>query len=155
MTITAKGNETPGLTLTGAVPNGINFTDNGDGTATLSGTALQGSGGKYTLTVTATNSLGSSSQTFNLNVDEAPVITSDDNASATVGQAFSFQVIDTGYPKPHLTKSGTLPRGLTWHGSTGIISGIPAANTAGTYPITFTAKNSQGIVTQTFVLTVQ
>lgn len=40
-------------------------------------------------------------------------------------------------------------------GSTDTFTGTPKAGTAGTYPITITAKSSTGTVTQSFVLTVQ
>ena len=48
------------LAETGALPSGITFTDNADGTATLGGTPAVGAGGKYPLTFTATATGGSS-----------------------------------------------------------------------------------------------
>ena len=105
--------------------------------------------------VTATNQQGSSTKMFTLKFDEAPTITSGASASATVGQSFSFSITATGYPAPSLTKSGTLPKGLTYHSATGTISGTPAAGSQGTYLIVFTAKNSTGSVQQAFTLTVQ
>jgi streptogramin lyase len=154
MNITSKGNPIASLTETGSLPAGLTFTDNGNGTATISGTPQPGDGGAYSITITATNQLGSTSQTFTLKVDEAPAITSDDTASANVGSAFSFTVTATGYPAPSIKKTGALPKGLTWSGSTDTISGTPAAGSAGSYPLTFTAKNSSGSVSQTFTLTV-
>ena len=128
MTIdTSDGYTTPALTESGLLPNGLTFVDNGNGQATLSGTPNVGSGGSYAVTVTATNALGSSSQTFTLKVDEGPVITSASSATATQAQPFNFQVTATGYPAPRLTKLGSLPRGLTWKASTGTISGTPAS----------------------------
>ena len=44
-----------GLSESGALPTGVTFVDNGDGTATLSGTPAAGSGGTYSFTITATN----------------------------------------------------------------------------------------------------
>ena len=41
-TITATGRPTPALSETGALPSGVTFVDNGDGTATLSGTPADG-----------------------------------------------------------------------------------------------------------------
>jgi hypothetical protein len=43
-----------------------NFFDNGDGTATVSGTVVNGTPGTFQITVTATNSVGSCSQVFNV-----------------------------------------------------------------------------------------
>ncbi|HXS64516.1 MAG TPA: putative Ig domain-containing protein, partial [Streptosporangiaceae bacterium] len=143
-TITAVGNPTPSLTETGSLPAGITFADNGDGTATLAGKPAADAGGSYSITVTATNSLGSSSESFTLKVNQPPAITSPANASATVGTAFSYQVTTTGYPTPRLAKLGTLPKGLSFKASPGTITGTPAAGTAGTYQIAINAKNSTG-----------
>ena len=43
------------LTETGALPSGVTFIDNGNGTATLAGTPAAGTGGTYPLTITAGN----------------------------------------------------------------------------------------------------
>ena len=66
--ITAKGYPVPALTESGPLPVGLTFTDNGNGTAAITGTPAAGSGGRYSITVTATNSLGSTSHTFTLKV---------------------------------------------------------------------------------------
>jgi fibronectin type 3 domain-containing protein len=154
LTVKSSGYYTPSLSESGALPSGLTFIDNGDGTATLAGTPAVGSGGEYSVTVTATNVYGSAAVTFTLKVDEAPVITSQSSASASVGEAFSFQVTATGFPDPQLSKVGKLPSGLTLSASTGTISGTPGNKAAGTYYITFIAKNSSGEVSQMFVLTV-
>ena len=54
-TVTSTGNPTAGLSETGALPTGVTFTDNGDGTATLAGTPAAGSGSSYPFTIHATN----------------------------------------------------------------------------------------------------
>ena len=46
--------ETPTLTIIGRLPDGLSFTDNGDGTGTISGTAT--TDGTYPVTVVAQNS---------------------------------------------------------------------------------------------------
>ena len=56
--MTTTGAPTPALTETGALPAGITFTDNGNGTATIAGTATSGTGGSYPITITATNAVG-------------------------------------------------------------------------------------------------
>jgi hypothetical protein len=59
----------PTLSETGALPSGVTFTDNGDGTAALSGTPDVGTEGTYTLTITASNGVApDASQTFTLTV---------------------------------------------------------------------------------------
>ena len=140
--------------MTGSLPAGLSFTDNSNGTGAISGTPNAGTGGVYTITISAKNSLGTSSQTFTLTVRQPPVITSASSAKATHGQAFSFKVTATGYPTPTLTRSGTVA-GLTWTNNgngTATLSGTP--RTAGTYTLTITATNNTGTATQTFTLTV-
>jgi len=155
--VTTTGFPTPTLTRGGvALPSGVTFTDNGDGTGTLSGTPAAGTGGTYAITFTAANGVGSNAvQNFTLTVNQAPAITSANNATFKVGTAGSFTVTTTGFPAPTLSESGALPSGVTFNAATGVLSGTPAANTGGTYPITFTASN--GITpnaTQSFTLTV-
>jgi uncharacterized protein YegP (UPF0339 family) len=153
-TVTANyGYPTPSFTASG-LPNGLSLTDNGNGTATISGIPTTGDGGTYTITVNATNTFGTATETYTLKVDEAPAITSVNNTTATIGSALSFQVTSTGYPAPSYSYTGTLPSGVTFHTGTGILSGTPRSGTAGTYTITITASNSTGTVSQTFTLDV-
>jgi len=132
----------------------VTFTNNGDGTASIAGTPNVGSGGSYSITVTATSSSGTTSQTFTLKVNEAPAITSAATANATQGMPFSFQVTASGFPAPTISKTGTLPAGISFQASTGTFSGTPHAGTAGSYPITITVHNTSGTVMQNFVLVV-
>ena len=51
--------------------------------------------------------------------------------------------------------SGVLPAGLTLAPTTGIISGLPAANTAGSYAVTITATDSANVpLTGTYSMTI-
>ena len=68
-TVTATGVPTPSLTETGALPSGVTFKDNGNGTATLSGIPASGTGGTYPITIKAHNGVGAdASQSFKLTV---------------------------------------------------------------------------------------
>lgn len=154
LTIKTKGYNYPAITESGTLPDGLALTDNSDGTATISGTPAISSGGQYPITITASNQFGTDTQTFNINVDEAPVITSADNTTVAVGAALSFQVTSTGFPAPNYSITGALPAGVTFHPGTGVLSGTPRAGTAGTYLVTITAKNSTSTVSQSFTLTV-
>ena len=150
---------TPAATLsdTGALPSGVTFTPNANGTATLAGTPAAGSQGTYTLTIKATNSAGTATQSFVLTVNSGLAITSAASASATSGTAFSFTVTTTGTPTPTLTEAGALPSGVTFTANTNgtaTLAGTPAATAKGAYPITFTAHNSTGTASQAFMLTV-
>jgi hypothetical protein len=127
--------------------------------ALLSGTPAAGSGGVYTLTLTAHNGVGSDAlQTFTLTINSAPNFTSANGATFTVGSAGSFTIAATGFPTPSLSRSGVLPAGVTFvdHGNgTALLSGTPAAKTGGLYPITLTAHNGAGSdAVQHFTLTV-
>lgn len=62
--VDAGGYPIPAISETGSLPPGLVFADNGDGTATVSGTPT--TAGAWTVTVTATNSGGSVSQVYSL-----------------------------------------------------------------------------------------
>ena len=158
-TVTTTGVPTAALSATSspALPSGVTFKDNGNGTATLAGTPPAGSQGTYTLTVTAKNSTGTATQALVLTVNSGLAITSAATATATSGKAFSFTVTTTGTPTPTLTSAGTLPPGITFTANsngTATLSGTPTAAAKGPYPLTFTAKNSTGTASQAFTLTV-
>ncbi len=95
-TVTTTGTPTPTITVSGALPAGVTFTNNGDGTATLSGTPAAGTQGTYTLTFTASNGAGSDAmQTFTLTVSAAPDTTAPDTT------------IDSAPPNPSNSRSAT------------------------------------------------
>jgi hypothetical protein len=147
------------LSETGALPNGVTFTDNGDGTATFSGTAAAGSGGVYDLTITASNGIGSdATQPFTLTVDQAAAITSGASTTFTTGSAGSFTVTSTGFPTAALSETGNLPNGVTFSDNsdgTGTLSGTPAGGTGGVYSVSLKANNGVGgTATQSFTLTI-
>jgi hypothetical protein len=160
-TITTTGFPTPMLSETGALPSGVTFVDNGDGTATLAGTPAAGSEGPYALTINAVNGvIPGASQNFMLTVAAAaaPTITSADNTTFTIGTAGTFTVTTTGVPTAAISETGTLPTGVTFVDNgdgTATLAGNPAAGTAGTYPLTITAANGNAPdATQNFTLTV-
>jgi hypothetical protein len=127
-------------------------------TGVLSGTPATGTGGLYSITITATNGVSpDATQPFSLTVTAPPtppVITSGDTATFVAGTAGTFSVTATGYPVPTFTESGALPSGVTLS-SAGLLSGTPGAGTGGTYAITITAANGNlPNATQSFTLTV-
>ena len=72
-TVATTGSPTAKITESGALPSGVTFTDNGDGTATLAGTAASGSTGSYPITISASNGVSpDASQSFTLTVNAAP-----------------------------------------------------------------------------------
>ena len=88
-------------------------------------------------------------------VDVVPTITSAATTTFVVGTASTFTVLANGVPAPTLSESGALPTGVTFNAATGVLSGTPAAGTAGSYPLTFIATNTNGpSAPQNFTLTV-
>jgi hypothetical protein len=160
VTTTAGTPATTTLTETGALPSGVSFTDNGNGTATLTGTPAAGTGGTYSLTLTAGNGVPPDTvQTFTLTVHQPSGISSADTTSFTVGTPGTFTVTTTpGYPpSTTLTETGALPAGVTFtdnHDGTATLAGTPAAGTGASYPVTITATNAAGPVPQAFTLVV-
>ncbi len=109
--VTSVGNPAASLSENGALPAGVTLTDNGDGTATLSGTPAAGTGGAYPITITATNGVSpDATQSFTLTVDEAPSITLGRRARPSRSAApGSFTVTSVGYPAASLSENGALP----------------------------------------------
>ena len=147
------GSPQPTVTQTGTLPLGLLYNTS---TGALSGTPFPGMGGLYNITINASNGVGpDASQNVQIEVDDAPAITSAANAAFGVGQAGSFQLTATGYPNPTFSETGALPTGLTFDSTTGKFSGTAAAGTAGSYPITITATNGIGAdASQSLTLTV-
>jgi len=159
-TVTTTGYPKPTITESGTLPAGVSFTDNGNGTATLAGTPAAGTGGAYALTITSANDVSPvATQSFTLTVHQAPAIASAGAATFTVGTAGSFTVTTSGYPTPAVTRSGTLPAGVSFTDNgngTATLAGTPSAGSDGTYALTITANNGVSpVATQSFALTVQ
>jgi hypothetical protein len=166
-TITASGSPAPAIAESGKLPNGVTLTDNRNGTATLSGTPLAGSGGIYPLTITAANGVGANAtQSFMLTVDQGLAIISGTTTTFTVGQQGWFLIATAGFPVPALAETGNLPNGITFTDNgngTATLAGIPegtasttSGTTAGAYAFTITASNG-GVtpnITQNFALNV-
>jgi hypothetical protein len=154
--VTTTGSPVASITAAGRLPTGVTFTAAADGTATLAGTPSSSTAGVYPLTLAATNWAGAVTQDFTLTItSSAPVFTSAAGATTATGQAFTFQVTTTGAPPASLTRTGSLPRGVTFTANadgTAAIAGTPTS--PGTYRIVLTAKNIAGTARQTFVLTV-
>ncbi len=144
-----SGTPQPSLSATG-MPDWLSMSPSGS----LSGTPPAGSGGNYDVVITAANGVApADTTTVGVTVDEAPTITSAAQLTSQQGVAVSFTMAATGWPGAEFSESGALPDGLALY-SSGLLSGTPAADTAGVYPITVTASNSVGSATQQFTLTV-
>jgi hypothetical protein len=164
--ITTTGSPAPAtITLAGNLPPGdpdhlafVTFTNWGDGTASISGAALQGVG-TYPLTITASNGVGTATQAFTLLVVDstgAPQFTSAPSATFVVGTPRTFNISAT--PASSISVTGALPPGVTVTGSGTagpLLTGAPGAGSAGIYPLTLTATYNGASATQSFMLIVQ
>ena len=104
-------------------------------------------GGTYPLSLTANNGVSpNATQTLTVTVGQPPAFTSAATATFTVGTAGQLHGDHhAGVPTVStITKTGTLPSGLTFTDNgngTATLAGTPAAGTGGTYPLTLTATN--------------
>jgi hypothetical protein len=160
-TVMAPGTPTPTFSESGALPSGLSFVDNGNGTATLTGTATLGHNlttGTFDLTFTAANSVATSTQEFTLTVTSGSLlITSAASTTFTSGTAGTFAITATGMPTPTLSESGALPSGVTFKAGaagTATLAGTLAASAKGFYPIALTATSKVGKTSQAFALVV-
>ena len=132
-TVSTDSMPTATPTESGALPAGVTFTDNGDGTATIAGTAPSATG-TFPIIITAKNGESPAvRQKFTLYVGSEPAFTSSSSAVFTVGSAGSFTVATSGFPQPAITESGTLPTGVTFTENgdgTATLAGTPASGTA-------------------------
>ena len=140
------------------LPKGLTFKNNGNNTATLSGTPAAKTGGSYSFGVTASNAAGlMATETFTLLIDQAPAITSAASATFTAGTAGSFTVTTTGYQAAAFSEKGALPAGVSLvdnQNGTAAIIGTPTSMAAGVYTFTVNATNSVSTATHIFTLTV-
>ncbi len=143
ITITTDGVPTPTIDITG-LPTGLNWVDNQDGTATISGTPT--TSGSVTATVTADNSIGDPAvQQLVILVQQGPGFTSGTVAEFTRGTAGDFTISTTGFPAPTIIHVDELPTGLNLGASESgqaILSGTPSVH--GVFTVLLRASNGVG-----------
>ena len=161
-TVTATGFPAPSISEspTGTLAlNGLTYTNNFNGTGTISGTPT--SGGVVNVRWVAANGIGSNAlQDFTLTINGPPVITSANTATFLSGTNQSFLVTTSSCCNDSVTISrtgGGLPTGVTFVDNgdkTATFSGNPAGTAGGVYTYTLTAQNAFGTTNQTFTLRV-
>ncbi|HWE50640.1 MAG TPA: putative Ig domain-containing protein, partial [Bryobacteraceae bacterium] len=143
------------------LPSWLTFTDNGNNTATLSGTPPAGAGNVGLHVIVSPPGLPpafickTDGSNYTLEVVNGPVITSPDHATFTVGTAQSFTA--TSNIAGVLSVTGTLPSGLGFNQGIGslTLTGTPAAGTGGAYPLLLSlSSNGTAVNTQKFDLVV-
>ncbi len=96
--LSATGAPTAAIGESGALPAGVVFKDNGDGTASLSGTPAAGSAGAYAITIVARNGVGAGAQqSFTLTVAALSVSTVTPNSIVAGAQSKSVTIVGTGF----------------------------------------------------------
>ena len=145
----AFGYPVPSLTVIGALPAGMTFVDNGDGTGALTGTPATASTGLYNIEVTATNPFGASTRTVTIDVHGLPraapiTVTNPGAQTSTTGTAASLAIAatDSAYGQTLSYSATGLPAGLTIETSSGLISGTPTS--VGIFPVAVTATDKKG-----------
>jgi hypothetical protein len=118
--------------------------------------------GISTITVAVSDGKGgTATQVYNLNVsipaiNYAPVITSTPGLTAVLGNAYSYTLTASDRDADTLTYSlvSTAPPGLTWNGTTHVLSGT--ATTAGAYLVQLQVVDAGGLkTTQYYTLNVR
>ncbi len=141
--VTTSGSPTPTtITSSGALPSGVNFTDNGNGTATLAGTPATGTAGMYPLTFTASNGVSpNATQNFTLTVTAQPAV-SLSIAPATGSEAGATMFTATVTASAAVSGSQSVSFALT--------GGTASSADFGAIPTSITIANGQTTGTATF-----
>lgn len=125
-TITSTAYPIPSYTLSGSLPSGVSFTDNGNGTATIAGVPSNASTGPYPVVVTATNVVGPVAQNLTIQLMSSPIYVVNSAADPASGNA-------SNCPQNGGTAVCTLRDALAASGATGgIITFSPTAFNAAT-----------------------
>jgi hypothetical protein len=136
------------LSLSGALPSGVTFVDNGDGTATIAGNPASGTGGPYPVTITAANGVApDGTLAVTVHVTEPVGITGPSSAVFVAGRLTSVNFATTGFPVATMSQTGALPPGVVFTAhpdGTATISGNPPLSAVGSYPVALQATNGTG-----------
>ncbi len=141
--LTPNESATLSESATDVLPAGLSFDP---ATKEFTGTPAVGSGGTYTLHVTATGLVGQDyTQAFTITVVEPLSVVTTGSLAFTAGTFGSYSVTGYSFPSPItsalLSLAGPLPAGLTITSvtvgdhTTVTLSGTPAAGTGGTYTL--------------------
>jgi hypothetical protein len=128
----------------GSLPPGLTTTFDTSDTATISGTPT--TAGSYTFSITVVDSTSATtSRGYTITIAATPItFTTITLLKAKEGVSYLEYIIVAGGKTPYTFSltSGVLPSGLTLDPVNGIISGTPAAGSAGSYTITIGVTDS-------------
>lgn len=140
-TVTATGHPIPTITSIGALPAGATFKDNGNSTATISGTPAAGSAGVYPLTFTAHNGIGAdATQAFTLTVAAFGITTPSALPNGRQGSPYTATLSAIGGIVPYTWSLtfGSLPTNILLSSGSGVLSGTPMASGDSSFTIIVT-----------------
>jgi hypothetical protein len=149
---TSTTTATPAFSLmTIGLPSGISATLPAG--LTIAGTTIVGSptsaGTTKVIIVATADGLTGPGQELTFTIAPAanvPIVNSNGSATGTVGQTFSYQITATNGPLTgySLSPRSTLPAGLSFNGTTGVIFGVPSAPTSNPVIVDMLASNASG-----------
>ncbi len=145
-------------------PAWLTLTDNGDGTATLSGTPTNAQVGNHTVTLQVRDAAGATgTQSFTItvaNVNDAPTFTSTPVTAATQDVLYTYNVatqdIDVGDTRTITSTQKPAWLALTDNGNgTATLSGTPTNADIGSHTVTLQVRDAAGATaTQSFTIVV-
>ena len=133
------------MTAGAPLPNGVRLSASG----VFSGSPAFGSGGVYSIPISAANALNTASATATIVVDQVPAVSSSTSLSAAYGVASTFIVSTAAgtYPTASFALSGALPSGMTItdnRDGTATITGTPSNYVSGPQNFSLLVFNSVG-----------
>lgn len=137
----------------GALPRGLSVgTSHQSGYIT--GTPANVTKGTYTFSITKTNSRGSVSQEFTLNVvHQTPTLTGYAAITQTqLGRNYTFTLAGVGNGATYTLIDGSLPSGITLNKDTGVVSGV--STVTGDFAFTIQKTNESGTVSKDYTFKV-
>lgn len=144
-----------------ALPAWLTLTDNGDGTASLTGTPALSDLGDHAVSLEVDDGLLSTSQDFTItvdNVNDAPSFTSTPVTAATQDAAYGYAITtDDPDADPVTITAPTLPAWLTLVDNgdgTGTLSGTPGQADVGDHAVELVVDDGGLTDTQNFTITV-
>ncbi len=150
---TNTGGAASSYSISGSLPAGLSF-NTSTGAITGTPTAVTGA---TAVTVTATNVNGSSSATVTLTVTSTPpsITYSPGTVTYSVGSTITpaVPVSTGGAVASYAISGGTLPTGLSFNTTTGVLSGTPTV-VFPTTTFTIVGTNTQGTSTTNLIITV-
>ncbi|CAN5296849.1 hypothetical protein BH24PSE2_BH24PSE2_12990 [soil metagenome] len=163
--VTVSDTEGDPITISApTLPAWLTLTDNGDGTATLSGTPAVTDIGDHDVVLEATDGNATTQQPFTITVgavppaNTAPEFTSTAVTDATVDEAYSYDITTSDADGDPLTITApTLPAWLTFTDNgdgTAALSGTPGAGDEGDHAVSLEVSDGTDTATQDFTITV-